>query len=76
MKGGKDHTSHRLASLGLSHRVTVLILYAICIVFGFTAIDLSHASVDEGLEIGFRLAVAAVIAFVFLEYVYIRNKQK
>jgi UDP-GlcNAc:undecaprenyl-phosphate GlcNAc-1-phosphate transferase len=76
MKGGKDHTSHRLASLGLSHRVTVLILYAICVVFGFTAIDLSHASVHEGLEIGFRLAVAAVIAFIFLEYVYIRNKQK
>jgi UDP-GlcNAc:undecaprenyl-phosphate GlcNAc-1-phosphate transferase len=76
MKGGKDHTSHRLASLGLSHRVTVLILYAICVVLGFTAIDLSHATINEGLYIGFRLAVVAISAFIFLEYVYIRNKSR
>jgi UDP-GlcNAc:undecaprenyl-phosphate GlcNAc-1-phosphate transferase len=76
MKGGKDHTSHRVASLGLSHRVTVLILYGICVVLGFTAIDLSHANIHEGLEIGYRLAVAAVIAFILLEYIYIRNKRK
>jgi UDP-GlcNAc:undecaprenyl-phosphate GlcNAc-1-phosphate transferase len=76
MKGGKDHTSHRLASLGLSHRVTVLMLYGICAVLGFTAIDLSQATVDDGLAIGFRLAVVAIIAFIFLEYVYIRNKHK
>jgi UDP-GlcNAc:undecaprenyl-phosphate GlcNAc-1-phosphate transferase len=75
MKGGKDHTSHRLASLGLSHRVTVLILYAICAILGFTAIDLSQSTIHEGLVIGFRLAVVAVIAFVFLEYVYIRNQR-
>ena len=76
MKGGKDHTSHRLASLGLSHRVTVLILYGICVILGFTAIDLSQATVDDGLVIGSRLAVVAIIAFFFLEYVYIRNKRK
>jgi UDP-GlcNAc:undecaprenyl-phosphate/decaprenyl-phosphate GlcNAc-1-phosphate transferase len=28
-QGGRDHTSHRLAALGLSERVTVLILYAV-----------------------------------------------
>jgi UDP-GlcNAc:undecaprenyl-phosphate/decaprenyl-phosphate GlcNAc-1-phosphate transferase len=28
-QGGRDHTSHRLASLGLSERVTVLLLYAV-----------------------------------------------
>jgi UDP-GlcNAc:undecaprenyl-phosphate GlcNAc-1-phosphate transferase len=76
MKGGKDHTSHRLASLGLSHRVTVLILYAICAALGFTAIDLSHATVNEGLLIGFRLAVVTISAFIFLEYVYIRNTSR
>jgi UDP-GlcNAc:undecaprenyl-phosphate GlcNAc-1-phosphate transferase len=76
MLGGKDHTSHRLASLGLSQRVTVLFLYAICAVFGFTAVDLSHATVEEGVAIGFRLVVIAAGAFVFLEYVYIRNKSR
>jgi UDP-GlcNAc:undecaprenyl-phosphate GlcNAc-1-phosphate transferase len=28
-QGGRDHTSHRLAALGLSERVTVLILYGV-----------------------------------------------
>jgi UDP-GlcNAc:undecaprenyl-phosphate GlcNAc-1-phosphate transferase len=28
-QGGRDHTSHRLAALGLSERVTVLLLYAV-----------------------------------------------
>ncbi len=76
MKGGKDHTSHRLASLGLSHRVTVLILYAICVLLGFTAIDLSQATIHEGLAIGLRLAVATIMAFIFLEYIYIRNRRR
>lgn len=76
MKGGKDHTSHRLASLGLSYRATVLILYAICVGLGFTAIELSQATINEGLFIGFRLIMVAISAFIFLEYVYIRNKNR
>lgn len=76
MKGGKDHTSHRLVSLGLSHRAAVLILYAVCVVLGFTAIDLSHATIAKGLSIGFRLVIVALIAFIFLEYVYIRNRRR
>lgn len=76
MKGGKDHTSHRLASLGLSHRVAVLLLYAVCVALGFTAVELSQATIRDGLYIVFRLIAAAVVAFVFLEYIYIRNKSK
>jgi len=37
-EGGKDHTSHRLVTLGLSQRRTVILLYAISIVFGSIAI--------------------------------------
>jgi len=37
-EGGKDHTSHRLVSLGLSQRKTVLLLYFISIVFGLIAL--------------------------------------
>lgn len=76
MLGGKDHTSHRLVSLGLSSRLAVLVMYGVCAALGFSAIDLAHATVNEGLWIGARLAVVAVAAFVFLEYVYIRNKRK
>ncbi len=76
MLGGKDHTSHRLVSLGLSSRLAVLMMYGVCAVLGFTAIDLAHSTVHEGLEIGVRLAVMAIAVFVFLEYVYVRNKRK
>jgi UDP-GlcNAc:undecaprenyl-phosphate GlcNAc-1-phosphate transferase len=76
MQGGKDHTSHRLASLGLSQRTTVLMLYGLCAVFGLTALDLSQASIIGGMVIGFRLLVIALGAFIFLEYVYIRNKRR
>ncbi len=76
MQGGKDHTSHRLVSLGLSQRAAVLLIYALCAALGFTAIELSTADIDEGLWIGFRLAFVAITAFVFLEYVYVRRKRR
>ena len=75
MQGGKDHTSHRLVSLGLSQRVAVLVLYGVCVMLGLVAISLPDASIDSGLQTGFALAVGALGAFVFLEYVYIRSKQ-
>ena len=37
-EGGKDHTSHHLVTLGLSQRKTVLLLYAVSIIFGLIAI--------------------------------------
>ena len=76
MQGGKDHTSHRLVSLGLSQRVAVLVLYGVCVMLGLVAISLPDASIDSGLQTGFALAVGALGAFVFLEYVYIRSKQQ
>jgi hypothetical protein len=33
---------------------------------GFTGVQLSHASIEEGLAIGVALAVAALMAFAFL----------
>ena len=75
MQGGKDHTSHRLVSLGLSYRAAVLILYGVCVALGFTAFELSQASIDTGLTIGLFLGVAALAAFIFLETVYIRRKR-
>lgn len=75
MQGGKDHTSHRLVSLGLSQRMAVLTLYGLCIVLGLTAIRLSRAGITEGLLIGFALALCAIAGFVVLEYVYIRKKR-
>lgn len=74
MQGGKDHTSHRLASLGLSHRVVVLILYGVCVILGLVAIALSHASVMDGTIIGAALGIGALATFISLEIIYTRHK--
>lgn len=75
MQGGKDHSSHRLVSLGIEQRAAVVILYLACIVLGFTAIALSQASIESGLIIGGLLAVAAIAAFIFLEIIYSHHKR-
>jgi UDP-GlcNAc:undecaprenyl-phosphate GlcNAc-1-phosphate transferase len=76
MLGGKDHTSHRLVSAGLSQRSTVMLLYAVCAGLGLTAVQLSQADVPTGLGIELTLLAAALAAFVLLEYVYARGKHK
>lgn len=76
MLGGKDHTSHRLVSLGLSQRAAVLVLYAVCAALGVAAVQLSHASISEGAMIGAGLAAAAAVAFVFLNWAYLRNRRR
>jgi len=74
-QGGKDHTSHRLAGLGMAQRGAVLTIYAICTILGFTAIALSNASIEEGRIIGVVLALVAGIAFATLELIYSRSKR-
>lgn len=74
MSGGKDHTSHRIASMGLSHKATVLLVYGICILLGLVATELAYASALDGLNLVFRLVLVAGGAFFFLEYVYLRTK--
>ena len=73
LQGGKDHTSHRLVTLGLSHRTAVIILYLACLVLGASAVVVSVASVPVANLIGILVAVLAVIAFIFLEIVRIRE---
>lgn len=60
-KGGRDHTSHRLVSLGLSERKTVLLLYLLSILFGLIA--LAYAKVD--IVIVSILTVLALIVLLF-----------
>jgi UDP-GlcNAc:undecaprenyl-phosphate GlcNAc-1-phosphate transferase len=61
MQGGKDHTSHRLVSLGLSERKTVLLLYLLSILFGLIA--LAYSKID--VIIVSILAVLALIILLF-----------
>src|SRR5258708_24923944 len=73
LQGGKGHTSHRLVTLGLSHRTAVIILYLACLVLGASAVVVSVASVPVANLIGILVAVLAVIAFIFFEIVRIRE---
>src|SRR5258708_5141912 len=73
LQGGKDHTSHRLVTMGLSHRAAVITLYVVCVLLGATALVVSGASVPVANLIGIVVAVLAVCAFVILEIVRMRE---
>jgi UDP-GlcNAc:undecaprenyl-phosphate GlcNAc-1-phosphate transferase len=59
---GKDHVSHRLVRLGLTHRETVLTLYLVCCALGAVSMFVMHASIPEGYLIGGLLLAAGMYA--------------
>ena len=61
--GGKDHFSHRLVTLGLTHREAVLVLYLIAVAFGMCALFLLSASVEEAY---FTAACVLVVCLAVL----------
>jgi UDP-GlcNAc:undecaprenyl-phosphate GlcNAc-1-phosphate transferase len=73
-QAGKDHTSHRLAFLGLSTRRTVVTLYAACFTFGGAAMLISRASLPDAIRIAVVVALLAGGAFVFLEVVRVQQR--
>ena len=62
-QGGRDHTSHRLMSLGLSHRKVLFILYTMCVFFGAAGLALSWlASWPLALTLAALVALLYVVA--------------
>lgn len=59
-RGGKDHSSHRLALLGLKRFRTVLAIYGICILLGISAVAVSMSSVMIGI-VTFLAALFAMV---------------
>lgn len=51
-EAGKDHTSHRLRSMGFAPRVALLILYGFCAFYGTLALLMSQAPVDVARNLG------------------------
>ncbi|MEK9149947.1 MAG: MraY family glycosyltransferase [Candidatus Desantisbacteria bacterium] len=45
-EGGKDHSSHRLVKIGLSHARAVFFLYIIGVIFGFCGVVLSLLTIS------------------------------
>jgi len=64
--GGKDHSSHRLARLGLGERGAVLFLYALVIMVGISAFVVLNTGLAIGVPLVVFLSIAAVIFGWFL----------
>ncbi|MBX3080877.1 MAG: undecaprenyl/decaprenyl-phosphate alpha-N-acetylglucosaminyl 1-phosphate transferase [Anaerolineae bacterium] len=74
-QAGKDHTSHRLAFVGLSTRRAVVICYAGCLFFGGAALLISRVEVATAAVIGAIVAVVAASSFIALEFVRVRQRR-
>ena len=61
-QGGMDHSSHRLALLGLKRYRTVLVIYAVCILLGISAILITRLHWREGVIMGI-VALAGMAVF-------------
>lgn len=60
---GKDHTSHRLARMGFSHRETVLILYLFTGISGMIALFITRAALFDAYAVA---AICSVVALYFV----------
>ena len=48
-QGGRDHSSHRLALLGLKKRRAVLVIYLICALLGISALMIQRLSLKSSV---------------------------
>jgi UDP-GlcNAc:undecaprenyl-phosphate/decaprenyl-phosphate GlcNAc-1-phosphate transferase len=66
LQAGKDHTSHRLMSVGLTHRKTLLTLYTICVIFGTIGLVASVSPIETAIRLGI---FALLLAGTFLAFI-------
>jgi UDP-GlcNAc:undecaprenyl-phosphate/decaprenyl-phosphate GlcNAc-1-phosphate transferase len=71
-QAGKDHTSHRLLSLGFNQRQTLFLLYGMCLLFGLIGLLISAAPPEIGWRIGF--VALLLIAGLYAAMVFIRER--
>jgi UDP-GlcNAc:undecaprenyl-phosphate GlcNAc-1-phosphate transferase len=75
-QAGKDHTSHRLLSIGFSQRQTLFILYGACFLFGVLGLLVSAAPRDVAWRIGIASLVFLGILFVAMMIIRQRFQTK
>ncbi len=68
-QGGKDHSSHRLALLGLKRYKTVLLIYLICVLMGIAAISIMHFNGARGLIVAFLVFICMLALGIRLSLV-------
>ena len=65
---GKDHTSHRLVRMGLSHREAVMAIYLLGGAFGMVALFITQASFVEGYVVGAAtLLIVSILIYNLLQ---------
>lgn len=57
-QGGRDHSSHRLALLGLKKKRAVIFIYSVCIALGVSAIMIQRSRLNLCLAIFIMVSVA------------------
>jgi UDP-GlcNAc:undecaprenyl-phosphate GlcNAc-1-phosphate transferase len=72
VEGGKDHTSHRLMSVGFNQRRTLFVLYGMCALFGAIGFIVSAAPAEIALPIG--VFGISVLIGLFLLMIWIRQR--
>lgn len=70
----KSHLHHRLLALGLSHRTTVLAIYALGILFSVSALLISESTLWGTVFIIFGLLVIVEVIAEFIGIVHIKYK--
>jgi UDP-GlcNAc:undecaprenyl-phosphate GlcNAc-1-phosphate transferase len=71
-QAGKDHTSHRLMSLGLSQRQTIFILYAACIFFGLLGTLVSLA--PQAIAWAAGMGGLGLLGVLFMWMMWVRRR--
>jgi UDP-GlcNAc:undecaprenyl-phosphate/decaprenyl-phosphate GlcNAc-1-phosphate transferase len=74
-RGGTDHVSHRLVSLGFSERSAVRVLYLLGLVGGVTAWALQVAGVDSMLPLAALFGVLVTLLGIYLARVPAYNAE-
>jgi len=74
-RGGTDHVSHRLVSLGFSERSAVRILYLLGIVGGLTALALVTGGIEQMSPVAALFAVLVTLVGIYLARVPAYNAQ-
>jgi UDP-GlcNAc:undecaprenyl-phosphate GlcNAc-1-phosphate transferase len=74
-RGGTDHVSHRLVSLGFSERSAVRILYLLAIIGGCVAWALVNGGIEQMFPLAALLAVVVTLIGIYLARVPEYNAQ-
>jgi len=74
-RGGTDHVSHRLVSLGFSERSAVRILYLLAIIGGCIAWALVNGGIEQMFPLAALLAVVVTLIGIYLARVPAYNAQ-